>query len=257
MRSEVLNSLTGLEGITSLPGALEISFSNALSDLTGLDNVASIGGELRINNNASLTTLTGLEALTSIGECLTIKSNTSLNDLEGLNNINSIGACFSYGAGRNNNSSSSIAITIGGNYSYEGNGSLYDLCALSSLIASVEVSESEVLIGNNLYNPTYLEVQDNVTCANATLSVDESIYEELNIYPNPVTEVLNIKIPDSASLNPNSTSFEIYDVTGKLVMNIEDVLNNKINVSELNTGVYFYILKASNSIVTNGKIVKE
>ena len=79
----------------------------------------------------------------------------------------------------------------------------------------------------------------------------------INIYPNPVTEVLNIKIPDSASLNPNSTSFEIYDVTGKLVMNIEDVLNNKINVSELNTGVYFYILKASNSIVTNGKIVKE
>jgi len=54
-------TLHGLEGVTALPGKLEIGIHN---DLTGLDNLTSVGGDVHIDQVASLD---GLGKLQTIG----------------------------------------------------------------------------------------------------------------------------------------------------------------------------------------------
>ncbi len=250
----MLSTLNGLESLSNIPGKLTILSNNVITALSGLDNLASIGGELKIENNVSLSTLTGLESLISIGECLTIKGNTMLNNLAGINNLTSIGSCFDPGEGRSANRFNNVAITIGGLYEYEGNGNLYDFCSLSSLVASVEVSENALVIGQNLYNPTYTQIQDGNACANAALSVNEESINKINIYPNPVSD--NLYIDFSGNSNLNKINLEIYDVTGKLVTSYSNIQQLTINLRTLSKGVYFYLLKDENSIIKNGKLIK-
>ncbi|MEA3446596.1 MAG: T9SS type A sorting domain-containing protein [Bacteroidota bacterium] len=77
--SDSLISLTGLEGLTNIPGGLEIGAKYNLINLTGLNNLSDIGGYLFIAGNDVLTSLTGLENLSSIGDDLYIQSNPLLS----------------------------------------------------------------------------------------------------------------------------------------------------------------------------------
>jgi len=68
----VLPNLSGLEGITSIPGDLiigqdQIGGNAVLNSLSGLDNVTSIGGNMSIEFNDSVTSVTLLNNLTCIG----------------------------------------------------------------------------------------------------------------------------------------------------------------------------------------------
>ena len=71
-------------------------------------------------------------------------------------------------------------------------------------------------------------------------------FDELNvtIYPNPTKDILNIQSKESL---PENTSLVIYDVSGKRVLNfITNHYNlNQINVSNLNSGVYFLQINGS------------
>lgn len=69
------------------------------------------------------------------------------------------------------------------------------------------------------------------------LSVIENESSNINIYPNPVNEILTIK-----GLEQNKVSIQIFDVSGKLVYhNKLNVNQNKIEipVSHLEKGIYF------------------
>lgn len=59
-----VDSLHGLEGLTTIPGNVFVAVDGGLADLTGLDNLASIGGYLTVYFVASLH---GLDALTTVG----------------------------------------------------------------------------------------------------------------------------------------------------------------------------------------------
>lgn len=80
-----------------------------------------------------------------------------------------------------------------------------------------------------------------------TLSIRDLIYRNgLNIYPNPVTDVLNIKHTFNENVNAN---ISITDMTGKVIYN--DALGMvygeqkfKVDVSRFNAGVYFIQLTA-------------
>lgn len=50
----------------------------------------------------------------------------------------------------------------------------------------------------------------------------------INIYPNPAS--------DYVFVNQEFEMIELYDITGKIVL--KEFNNNKINVSDLNTGLY-------------------
>ena len=65
-----------------------------------------------------------------------------------------------------------------------------------------------------------------------------------SIYPNPTTDVLNIQTED---IFPENTMAIVYDISGKqiLTMPLQNLNSSKINVSNLNAGVY--ILTISNA----------
>jgi len=76
-----------------------------------------------------------------------------------------------------------------------------------------------------------------------------------NVYPNPTTDVINVKIETK---NNASTSVELVDVLGRIV-DTKIVKNNftSFNVSKLNAGVYLVnVISEGNSIATTTVIVK-
>ena len=67
------------------------------------------------------------------------------------------------------------------------------------------------------------------------LGTDDFENDKLQIYPNPATNELNIQ------LNATGATYEvaIYNTLGSLVFVSEKTSNSNINISELNSGVYF------------------
>ena len=109
------------------------------------------------------------------------------------------------------------------------------------------------------WKSTFVKVTDSRECtkvffASCYVGVNELYTPEFSIYPNPVSEVLNIEITPS-SLNVNiersrngvkvngEYNFELYDTSGKKVLSVILYPNlNTINISYLKTGVYTYKL---------------
>ena len=72
---------------------------------------------------------------------------------------------------------------------------------------------------------------------NTVLGIEENSLENIvSIYPNPVNHTLNI------STNKHIEIIEIYDVTGKNILNKYDDFS-RIDVSNLNGGLYFLKIK--------------
>lgn len=90
---------------------------------------------------------------------------------------------------------------------------------------------------------------DDVTVTATTLATSDVNKTKLSIYPNPTTDVLNIKSDSKVK------SADIYDISGKLVKSVE-VADGKINVQELANGSY--VLKVSSEKgATSHKFIKK
>ena len=82
------------------------------------------------------------------------------------------------------------------------------------------------------------------------LEVNDPIFEEeqLTIYPNPATDVINI------NSNQDINTVAIYDSTGKLVKKV--MATSQIQISDLNAGIYFIKTSLSNNNVVSTKFIK-
>lgn len=88
------------------------------------------------------------------------------------------------------------------------------------------------------------EVTTLLNDGNNTLSVDDQIVNRnLNVYPNPVRDVLNFSSSDVKSV-------EVYNLLGSKVMS-QKTSNSSLNVSHLNTGTYII-----NCLDADGKNLK-
>ena len=86
-------------------------------------------------------------------------------------------------------------------------------------------------------------------CNNIT-SNNELNHQELNIYPNPASDQINV------ISNFNITEIKIYNTIGKLIMNNSIQKRDfTINVNDLIPGVYFLKLKNENGITETKKIM--
>ena len=83
------------------------------------------------------------------------------------------------------------------------------------------------------------------------LSIEDESIENLIIYPNPVSDVLNINT-SSALTNRIAT---VFDLNGRRVLN-EKLIENTLNVSKLQSGIYFLRLE-SNGKSLKRKFIKE
>lgn len=92
-------------------------------------------------------------------------------------------------------------------------------------------------------------VQDNnFDCftVNPNASLDENSLSA-SVYPNPATDVLNIK------MNEEVASVVITTLDGKTVAT---ETSNSVNISELNTGMYLYTITGVSGKVAKGNFVK-
>jgi photosystem II stability/assembly factor-like uncharacterized protein len=83
-------------------------------------------------------------------------------------------------------------------------------------------------------------------------SVREAKSNELNIYPNPAKDYINLDIIN----NKNFNYYTINNVSGKNII-FKSKFKEKINISNLNNGVYFLILENNNEKIYKKFIVSK
>ena len=80
-----------------------------------------------------------------------------------------------------------------------------------------------------------------IEAATAIQNVEEV---EVSIFPNPITEYVNVNNVDLTLID----KIEVYNVIGKKIFQIENIsLNNKIDFNGLDKGVYILKLLGSNN----------
>lgn len=90
MNTFELNSLRGLEGITSVGGRVYIAFTS-LDSVAGLDNLQYVGESLQIAQNSSMQNLHSLKRLQHVGDGLAVMSCGPIQNLNGLDSLSYIG----------------------------------------------------------------------------------------------------------------------------------------------------------------------
>lgn len=73
---------------------------------------------------------------------------------------------------------------------------------------------------------------------------------DIKLFPNPANTFLFI---ETNQLNPVNLRLEIYDISSKLISS-QTLTNNKIDISKLNSGIYF--LKLNNQLLTQKLIIQ-
>jgi hypothetical protein len=86
------------------------------------------------------------------------------------------------------------------------------------------------------------------TCP-STASVDDNNVLDAQVYPNPTTGLLTISSAEAIS------GVEVYNVIGKRVLQVTNVVNNSVDVSSLSKGIYMLKIASGDSIATK-KIIK-
>jgi hypothetical protein len=82
---------------------------------------------------------------------------------------------------------------------------------------------------------------------------EAGLVQGIILYPNPARDKISVRLE-----NPGSVNLELVDANGRSVLTAE--LRNEINeidISELASGLYFYIIKDNGAISQRGKVIKE
>jgi len=83
------------------------------------------------------------------------------------------------------------------------------------------------------------------------LGVEEFLANDIKIYPNPTRDILNINSKSNQLIN----AIQVFDLLGRMVEDIK-MINNTIDMSHLNPGVYLLKLNLDNSSITK-RIIKK
>lgn len=95
-------------------------------------------------------------------------------------------------------------------------------------------------IDNPNMNETHIIVE-----GSNPLAVTDFEINGINIYPNPTTDYINFSLKGL-----ENTPVSIIDLNGKLIVNTKISTDNSINVTSLNTGVYFVQLEVEKQTVS-------
>jgi len=88
--------------------------------------------------------------------------------------------------------------------------------------------------------------------ATSSLGLHQVVDKNMNVFPNPSRDFIQIDSPTIAL----DSKFEIYDLVGKQVQS--GTLNeNKIDISQLNKGVYLLNVKTQDKVIETKKFIKE
>lgn len=115
-------------------------------------------------------------------------------------------------------------------------------------VYTIQVSHKGTLVGGAQKFSLIASGAVGVTLSNETFAKNNDIF----IYPNPADDTLNFSLANSIQLSDAS----IFDVTGKKVGSLSDKNATSLDISNLQSGVYFIKFTADNNIVTK-KFIKK
>ena len=122
------------------------------------------------------------------------------------------------------------------------------LTGFDNYINSLTIDNNNKLMVAGAFN-SYQSISSNKLIrllGQSVLRTDNFEKDKIIIFPNPVKDILYIE-------NIADSNYEIYDITGKTVLN---GIRNQINVSSLEKGVYFLKVTSEENILTQ-KFIKE
>ena len=99
----------------------------------------------------------------------------------------------------------------------------------------------------NSWDPDCQSLYDYCATNSGTIDIDELVFDNIVVYPNPTTGNLTIKT------NLDIT-YELYDFTGKVINT--DMKSENIDISNLPNGVYFLSIKYEDKVF-NKRIIKK
>lgn len=254
--NDALVNLVGLESLTNVPMYITIANNNSLIDLSGLESIIYTT-ELKIYGNNSLQTFKGLESLKHLGKGLSIYNNPNLLSIKDLINLNELGT-FPCSPSYISIHDNPYLTSLEGLDSISSN-SIEDLKVYNNSSLSTCHVKS---ICNYLANPySVMEIHDNaIGCNNptevenacASSSINKFKSDDLiSIFPNPANKLLFVKYND----NLHITQVIIYNSIGNVVL-FENQLNNLLDVSELQNGMYIIEFLTSNSLIRKKLIIQ-
>lgn len=187
--NDALYDMTGLEELTRLGGGLRIGLNDNVDNLSGLHSITRLEGGLTIDENDRLRSLKTLSNVTYIGERINITLNPKLLNLEGLENFDPIDIKELY-------------ITDNAQLSR---------CDIDPICTALENIPDifKDIRGNfkDCKDEMALREACNMLTSNNPFADDGKI----NLYPNPVGDVLNIVL----ELDDN-VEFRVYNLQGQL-----------------------------------------
>ena len=97
-------------------------------------------------------------------------------------------------------------------------------------------------------------IPDFGTALNLGLTFEKESFNHINVFPNPIKNILKIKFPSHIE----KVNFELYDILGNLVMNKNTLRDSEtINFEQLTSGIYFLKVRDSNLNINTFKLIKE
>ncbi|HMI06598.1 MAG TPA: FG-GAP-like repeat-containing protein, partial [Flavobacterium sp.] len=87
----------------------------------------------------------------------------------------------------------------------------------------------------------------------SVLGVDQMTNSDFSVFPNPTSDVLNIKSSNNAA---NITNAQVFDLSGRVVLS-SDASNNTVDVKSLSTGSYIISLKDAEGRQFTKKFIKK
>ena len=85
--------------------------------------------------------------------------------------------------------------------------------------------------------------------AEATQGLDDNVFNTVKMFPNPAKDTVQFSVNSNENLD-----IEIFDMLGKSVLRINDV-QNEVNISDLNSGLYFVQMTLGTQQATKKLIV--
>ena len=102
----------------------------------------------------------------------------------------------------------------------------------------------EVRIGGVSTDPVPTNNKQCVVVKRGNVGIDGFNAEEINVYPNPATNVINVANAENAQVS-------VFDINGKLMVSVESAsANQTIDASNFANGLYFVRITDGNNVVT-------
>ncbi|KAA5531931.1 zinc-dependent metalloprotease [Paenimyroides baculatum] len=122
----------------------------------------------------------------------------------------------------------------------------------TNLTSTYEARIKIEAVGNIFYT-----VSKKFTLWDPNLSTEEVTLDNLKIYPNPTTNILNIEF---SSTDIEKVKFDIFDLNGRLIKTVSkensNQVNQQINVESLQTGTYILVINTGKYTSTH-KFIKK